>query len=1417
MSDALIDELIGRGVASRGQVEEAKRRVDVAGGRLFERLVEVGCSADRILTTLSGATGIPAAPRSALARPVVPVGLGVAPARWLELGAVPFGTDDEGHVLVAVSEPDDQGGLEALDLPDFLVHLAAPEAVRASLRRAFPELAAPPGTLLGGATALPLDGSRLPPGDELPTTALPKLSAREAGDPFELPPTSADAPEDPSGDDVLRRLVADLSAEGRGGRTLSNTLDLPHGAVSDDVSDDDDFDGPTQAVDPSGFLPFDKPSEPDPLAVQPTQMVPVQPPPEASAFDDDEPKTLAMSVGDIRASLKARGVPTAPVTEAPLFPSQPAIDDEDDDDEFEPKTVAMTIDEMRASLKAQGVAGAPATLDDAPPRAGQTVEGAARERAPPRGARASFDYSAAADEFDDGEGRELATAVHTREGERVADSSLLFSEHDEIGAEDVLFIDESTAQLPQLDAPPPRAAATLDVASFAPVETDDFDEKTIAAEGLSLDALPGPAMDIPSAVANAPTGDDLEPASSDPGGAAVVDDDDLLFLEDGDEEGTEVRAPAPAPDASEREERALAAARTRMQAALDDAFADDAPSGRGDVFSSAERSRPSFAMSSAATSAAPAGALDDDVSLEDVSLEDVSLADVSLEDVSLEDDDDATQAGIDPGGQTRVSSSGLGLHERDQLASVPTAAIPMLRKAAPAAPASPPPGKSADTGPTGPIAVPGYDVLDVLGAGGMATVYRARQRSAEREVALKILSPHLSNDEAFVARFQREIRSSASLTHPNIIRVFDYGDQAGVYHMATEVMDGGSLRDALHDFGALPVPLTIKLMEHLLLGIGHAHKRGMVHRDIKPANLMLSSEGLLKVGDFGIAKSETDENLTRTGALFGTPAYMSPEQALGRTVDAKSDLFSCGIIGYELLSGTNPFQSETASAALLKVSRADAPPVQLSCPAAPPLLVDVLQRLLRREPGERPESAEDAVEGLRPLIDAVDRRWPDLVKRYVTRPRETIDELLRDHARAELDRARHHLGQEPPLTFAGAHAAYLATVLDPDNAEARELLAELCADGDFHFGASTDSRLHDAERSYEDDPRAPGLLRRISDLYRAGGNPFKASVWLRQYLLVKPTDTHAQHQLTHLTGPSLLAGFDEWEPPAAKLDWSDLASPGGESLGEDTQVPPSAPPPRAPSPPAEASADDLDLRPIGFLGGGAREPTPAGTPAPLPAGVRPALATHDPSEMLRAATARARGGFQVLKNDPPGRAGSPSLSPAEGIPTPSGPVLQVPQQTFALPRAPGRPAAKTGLPRAAKLAMAAAAGLVALLVIVVVTVVALSGDDLDPLVREADPGEAVASAQRQRSLLTFARERLAQGDSIRALQAATFAYDLDKGAPQGAEALLLRGRAFAAIGDPASAKGDFLAVMSRFPEGNLLHLEAKQQLKELPK
>jgi serine/threonine protein kinase len=754
----------------------------------------------------------------------------------------------------------------------------------------------------------------------------------------------------------------------------------------------------------------------------------------------------------------------------------------------------------------------------------------------------------------------------------------------------------------------------------------------------------------------------------------------------------------------------------------------------------------------------------------------------------LQDSDEPTQvSGFGPASATRVASAGRPPVDVGEL---PIASVARL---APRQEAHKQQG--VDTSPTGPIAVRGYDIKEVLGAGGMATVYRAFQRSADREVALKILSPHLAGDEAFVARFQREIRSCAALTHPNIVRIFDYGDEAGMHFMATEVMDRGSLRDALIEHGKLPVPIALKFMEHLLRGVGHAHKQGMVHRDLKPANLLLSSEGALKLADFGIAKSETDETLTRAGALFGTPAYMSPEQAFGRAIDSRSDLFSCGTIFYELLTGESPYQADTAAAALLRVSRANPVPALLSCPAAPPLLLDVLARLQTRDTEARWQTAEDALVALHPLLEAIDRHWPDLVRRFTEDPKRTMAQVNQEHAALELERARFFLAEQPPAAFAAATATYLASVLDEKSAPARALLDKLSQHHGFFFGESTDARVHDAERARLEDPRAPGLLRRLSDLYRASGNPFAAGLWLREYLAVRPQDSHASMQLGHLLGASPLAGFDTWQRRAAPEEelndndddelFATEAKPA--AMPEDAQVPPrpvqKAPSPLASPPPARAA------------------PVP---PPPLEENVRSALRTHDPSEMLRAATQRARG-LQVLRPGDSSKVqpAAPGMSPA------AAPLVSLPT--------PGPPPAPASERRRSFVPLVAAA-LGALLFLVAAGGVAgwfLLSRRAPPAVLAADPGAERPLQERQRALVGFARARLGEGEGVLALAAAERVLGLDGQTQEAAEALVLRGRAHASVGDSAAAGADFRAVMGRYPADNLLHLEAKRRLGEL--
>ena len=204
-----------------------------------------------------------------------------------------------------------------------------------------------------------------------------------------------------------------------------------------------------------------------------------------------------------------------------------------------------------------------------------------------------------------------------------------------------------------------------------------------------------------------------------------------------------------------------------------------------------------------------------------------------------------------------------------------------------------------------------YQLGSLLGAGGMARVYVATDRVLERQVAVKVLSPSDAQDPLFVERFRREARAAARLNHPNIVAVFDSGSDADQPYLVMEYVPGQSLAQLLHRQGRLVPRQAVELAIQVCAALAAAHAQGLVHRDIKPANVLISPDGQVKVTDFGIVKASAATTLTGTGTVLGTPAYLSPEQAQGHPVDARSDLYGLGCVLYELVCGSPPFGSGT--------------------------------------------------------------------------------------------------------------------------------------------------------------------------------------------------------------------------------------------------------------------------------------------------------------------------------------------------------------------------------------------------------------------------------------------------------------------------------------------------------------------------
>jgi serine/threonine-protein kinase len=251
-----------------------------------------------------------------------------------------------------------------------------------------------------------------------------------------------------------------------------------------------------------------------------------------------------------------------------------------------------------------------------------------------------------------------------------------------------------------------------------------------------------------------------------------------------------------------------------------------------------------------------------------------------------------------------------------------------------------------------------YRIVRKLGSGGMADVYLAEDEELGRRIAIKILNDRHANDEQFVERFRREAKNAASLSHPNIVSIYDRGEAEGTYYIAMEYLDGRSLKELVVARGPLPIPDAIDATRQVLAALRFAHRKGVVHRDIKPHNVMADADGRLKVTDFGIARAGVSQ-MTEAGSIIGTAQYLSPEQARGAPVDQRSDLYSVGVVLYEMLTGTTPFSGESPVEIAMKHLSDPPRPPSVERPDIPPDLDMVVLRALAKNPDDRFQTAEE--------------------------------------------------------------------------------------------------------------------------------------------------------------------------------------------------------------------------------------------------------------------------------------------------------------------------------------------------------------------------------------------------------------------------------------------------------------------------
>lgn len=268
-----------------------------------------------------------------------------------------------------------------------------------------------------------------------------------------------------------------------------------------------------------------------------------------------------------------------------------------------------------------------------------------------------------------------------------------------------------------------------------------------------------------------------------------------------------------------------------------------------------------------------------------------------------------------------------------------------------------------------------YEVLGELGQGAMGVVYKARDPLIDRVVAIKTINLSLALDEKeeYEGRFYQEAKAAGRLNHPNIVTIYDVGRSGDVAYIAMEFLEGRELRDIMNERGVLPVDQVLDVVAQIALGLAYAHEHGIVHRDVKPSNIMLVRDGHAKITDFGIARMASSAVRTQTGMVLGSPKYMSPEQVMGKDIDQRSDIFSLGVMLYEMLTGQAPFDGENVNAIMYQTLNVVPVPPSTQNPDIPEMVNFIVAKALSKGVEDRYQNAKDLAADLRTCRDTLPR------------------------------------------------------------------------------------------------------------------------------------------------------------------------------------------------------------------------------------------------------------------------------------------------------------------------------------------------------------------------------------------------------------------------------------------------------------
>jgi serine/threonine protein kinase len=428
------------------------------------------------------------------------------------------------------------------------------------------------------------------------------------------------------------------------------------------------------------------------------------------------------------------------------------------------------------------------------------------------------------------------------------------------------------------------------------------------------------------------------------------------------------------------------------------------------------------------------------------------------------------------------------------------------------------------TAPEAPPQFHGYQVERTIARGGMATVYLATELKENRQVALKAIHPHIAEDREFLQRFLHEVRIHRDLKHPNILEVFGLNDSPEELFIVMEYIDGASLKDLLESLTKLPCEISLFIAGEILRGLAFAHQKGIVHRDIKPANVLITRRGEIKVADFGISRTAEMTRLTQTGDVIGTPAYMSPEQALSAPLDARSDIFSVGVLLYEMLTGRNPFETDNPITTLRRVIEDHPDDLFRLDPTLPMEVEELIQKMLAKDPSRRFPTAMEALQATTLCIElpgGTDVR--EAFRRFLQGPSRYSEERRQARSRAHLQKGKSLLESRAAPPEVALWEIFQAHKADEDSPEASQLYQTISSKAGARLTVQAENvKILDLEEKLRSDPQNVQLLLQLAKLYKLERDVINMMRFFLKLKRLKISDVYVEGQVD-----SLLASLEE--------------------------------------------------------------------------------------------------------------------------------------------------------------------------------------------------------------------------------------------------------------------------------------------------